>query len=113
MFKGILSEASSIQVTFKADHSNSGSTGFFFGYVPRGGSRGQEDEQFTAVAPGGTHTVTSTVPAASAVWSAQIRIDVPDDEGSGRLIVKENGTERDNSVIKKDMTWTYSVNPSE
>ena len=113
MFKGVIAESSAIQVTFKADHSNNGSTGFFFGYVPKGGSRGQEDEQFKPVAPGGAHTVESTVPPAADVWSIKIRIDVPDDEGSGRLIVKTDGKERNNSAIKKDVTWTYSVDPHE
>lgn len=109
MFKGVISEGSAVRVTFKADHSNNGSTGFFFGYVPREGS-GEENTAFTPVAPGGADTVESTVPSASDVWSLKIRIDVPDDEGSGRLIVEE-GEERDDSAIRKDVTWTYAVSP--
>lgn len=112
MFKGIISEGGSVTVTFEADHSNNGSTGVFFGYVPKGESTGR-DTVFKPVAPGGSHTVESTVPLASDVWSLKIRIDVPDDEGSGRLIVTEDGEERDNSAIRKDVTWTYSVDPSE
>lgn len=108
MYKGAISEGSSIQVTFKADHSNNGSTGFFFGYVPKEGS-GEENAQFIPVAPGGSETVESTVPSASDVWALDIRIDVPDDEGSGRLVVLENGDERDNSPVKKDQTWSYRV----
>ena len=108
MFKGVLTEDSSVRVTFKADHSNNGSTGFFFGYVPKEG-REEETVAFTPVAPGGADTVESTVPAASTVWSLKIRIDVPDDEGTGRLIVETEGEEIDNSPIKKDVTWTYAV----
>lgn len=108
MFKGVISEESAVRVTFKADHSNNGSTGFFFGYVPRGGS-GEENAAFTPVAPGGEDAVESTVPSASDVWSLKIRIDVPDDEGTGRLIVEADGEEIDNGPIRKDVTWTYAV----
>jgi hypothetical protein len=76
MFKGVLTEASSVRVMFKADHSNNGSTGFFFRYVPKEG-REEETASFTPVAPGGSDTVESTVPAASAVWSLKIRVESP------------------------------------
>lgn len=111
-YKGAVSEGSSIQVSFKADHSNNGSSGFFFGYVPKDGS-GKENAQFTPVAPGGSETLASTVPSASDVWSLDIRIDVPDDEGSGRLVVRENGKERESSPIARDETWTYRVASSD
>jgi hypothetical protein len=112
MFKGTVSEGSALEVTFKADHSNNGPAGFFFGYVPRGGS-GEEHASFTPVAPGGSHAIESTVPSASDVWSLRLRIDVPDEQGSGRLVVTENGEESDNAAITKDTSWTYAVSPSD
>lgn len=112
MFKGTISEHSSIAVTFKADHSNNGSSGFFFGFVPKDGS-GNEKAQFVPVPPGGGETVEATVPPASTVWSLEIRIDVPDQEGSGRLRVVEDGQEKESRAVTEDVTWTYAVDPSE
>lgn len=112
MFKGFVSEGDSIHVRFQADRENSGSTGFFFGYVPKDGSSAEIDTHFEAVAPAGDLTVESAVPSAEDAWSMKIRIDVPEAEGSGRLVVTVAGDEQDNRVVSEDVTWTYSVNPS-
>jgi hypothetical protein len=104
MYKGTLSNGSTVRVTFTAAAGNSGSSSLLIGFVPNTPTD-PTHAQFTVVVPGGGATLSDTVHPAQAF---DIRVDVPAQFDNGLLQVFENGVLRDSGSVS-DVNWTYAI----
>lgn len=100
----IFENGNTLSVTFEADYSNDGNTGLLVRLIPE--ETGEANADFKVVAPGGRESISLPLTRIRAV---RISIDVPDTNGSGRLIVKDGGERVDSRAIQRDTQWTYSV----
>ncbi|MET0398089.1 MAG: hypothetical protein ABW277_14915 [Longimicrobiaceae bacterium] len=102
-FMGEVSTDDKMQVTFRADAGNQGSSALATGFVPDGVNPPAPTE-FDMVAPGAVETQHTRIRPA---FGVKITVDVPAG-GSGFLEVVVNDELRDRAQVG-DVVWTYGI----
>ena len=99
---------SSYRVSYSSDPISEGASLLVVVWIPRHGAVVPSPQEVD-VAPAATGVLTGSVPAFDAARRIEIRVDLPDETGSGRLTLEVNGQEHSSRNIVRDTLWTAAV----
>lgn len=98
----------SYKVRYTSDIQSAGTTLLIVGWVPKHGHSVPPPDE-TEIAPGTTGELAATVPAFCHARRMEIRVDLPDGTGSGRLELMVDGQPHSAAQLRADVTWTSLV----